>query len=94
MKRLLTPLLLACVLAVLCLGSCIYETDKKIAPPPRPNQKNQQKLTRLPVIYCTNGGNGLSRPRLPVLRLDHAPAPAACATQPRRNQSPRWDTTL
>ena len=34
MKRLLTPLLLACILAVLCLGSCIYETDKKIAPPP------------------------------------------------------------
>ena len=31
MKRLLTPLLLACILAVLCLGSCIYETDKKIA---------------------------------------------------------------
>lgn len=34
MKRLLTPLLLTCVLAVLCLGSCIYETDKKIAPLP------------------------------------------------------------
>lgn len=34
MKRLLTPLLLACVLAVLCLGSCIYETDKNSPPPP------------------------------------------------------------
>lgn len=34
MKRLRTALLLACILAVLCLGSCIYETDKKIAPPP------------------------------------------------------------
>ena len=34
MKRLLTPLLLACVLAVLCLGSCIYETDQNSAPPP------------------------------------------------------------
>lgn len=34
MKRLRIALLLACILAVLCLGSCIYETDKKIAPPP------------------------------------------------------------
>ena len=34
MKRLRTALLLACILAVPCLGSCIYETDKKIAPPP------------------------------------------------------------
>lgn len=34
MKRLRTALLLACILAVLCLGSCIYEADKKIAPPP------------------------------------------------------------
>ena len=34
MKRLRTALLLACILAVLCLGSCIYETDKKNSPPP------------------------------------------------------------
>ena len=42
MKRLLTPLLLACVLAVLCLGSCIYETDKKIAPPPAQTKRNKK----------------------------------------------------
>lgn len=34
MKQLRTALLLAYVLAVLCLGSCIYKTDKKIATPP------------------------------------------------------------
>ena len=40
MKRLLTPLLLACILAVLCLGSCIYETDKKIVPPPAESEES------------------------------------------------------
>ena len=91
MKRLRTALLLACILAVLCLGSCIYETDKKIAPP-RPKQTKQQKLTRLPVIYCTNGRNGSGRLHPPVRKPARASAPAACATQPRRNQSPRWGT--
>ncbi len=41
MKRLRTALLLACILAVLCLGSCIYETDKKIAPPDRIRRINK-----------------------------------------------------